>query len=209
VNRQSLPTDYFASIYRDNADPWNFEGSDYENRKYEASLTALPRPRYRAGFEAACSIGVLTSLLAPRCDHLLATDAAEAPLQRARERLWNRPGVAFRQGRIPEEWPPEMRDLIVLSEVLYYLSDEDITWVSRLVLSTLEPAGHLLMVHWRGTADPPFPQTGDAASEMLIAAAGPALRPLRQTTGPDYRIDVLERTEFPARPGERIPQRIR
>ena len=68
----SLPAGYFEALYAAAPDPWDFEGSDYERGKYAATLAALPQPRYARALEVGCSIGVLTALLAPRCDRLLA-----------------------------------------------------------------------------------------------------------------------------------------
>ena len=60
---ESLPPKYFEQIYARKRDPWDFESSKYEKMKYEATLAALPRDRYRCGLEVGCSIGVLTKLL--------------------------------------------------------------------------------------------------------------------------------------------------
>ena len=72
--KASLPSAYFEAIYQADADPWRFATSDYEREKYAATLAALPLQAYRSGFEVGCSIGVLTSQLARRCDRLLAVD---------------------------------------------------------------------------------------------------------------------------------------
>jgi hypothetical protein len=59
--RESLPPSYFADVHRANADPWGFETSPYEAAKYDATLAALPRERYRCGLEIGCWIGALTA----------------------------------------------------------------------------------------------------------------------------------------------------
>ena len=58
------------------ADRW------YERRKYAITMAMLPLPRYRHAYEPGCSVGVLTELLAARCDHVTATDVAEARWRR-------------------------------------------------------------------------------------------------------------------------------
>ena len=50
---------YFDEMYRDVEDPWNFETSHYEQRKYAITVASLPRSRYRSAYEPGCSIGVL------------------------------------------------------------------------------------------------------------------------------------------------------
>ena len=124
--KNTLPADYFAHVYNNSSDPWHFETSPYEKEKYEATLDAMPKPRYSKGLELGCSIGVLTKMLATRCEQLLSTDISEAPLQKARERLKGNPQVTFLQAALPNEYPNETFDLIVMSEVGYYLSLEDL-----------------------------------------------------------------------------------
>ncbi|MBC9206254.1 methyltransferase domain-containing protein [Roseomonas aerophila] len=191
----SLPSAHFDAIYAEDPDPWRFRSSAYEQGKYAATLAALPRDRYRRGFEAACSVGVLTQMLAGRCDNLLATDAAAAPLQTAQELCGHAPHVRFRQGRIPEDWPDGPHDLIVLSEVLYYLDAADVQRVARQAAACLEPGGHVVLVHWLAAAEPPFPLRGDAASTLFITAAAPQLRVLAGHRTPQYRLDLLQRIE--------------
>jgi hypothetical protein len=75
---RTLEPAYFDNVYAADSDPWKFASSAYERDKYAATLAAFPKPRYASAFEIGCSIGVLTSALAPRCDALLAVDAAAA-----------------------------------------------------------------------------------------------------------------------------------
>ena len=53
-----MDRDYFEGIYADGPDPWGFETSEYERRKYDLTLAALPRRRYARALEPGCSIGV-------------------------------------------------------------------------------------------------------------------------------------------------------
>ena len=107
-------------MYEGDADPWGFESSAYEQRKYAVTMASLPRRHYGSVFEPGCSIGVLTEMLATRCDRLLATDVVPAALDRARSRLAALRHVTLEQRAIPEEWPEAIFDLIVLSEIAYY-----------------------------------------------------------------------------------------
>ena len=124
--RQTLKPEYFDALYTADPDPWNFAASPYERGKYTLTLNAMPKPRYRSALEVGCSIGVLTRLLASRCDAVLAIDAARTPLVEARRRCADLPGVRFEQMFVPEQWPDGVFDLILLSEVVYYLSREDV-----------------------------------------------------------------------------------
>lgn len=185
----TLPEDYFLGIYASDPDPWRFTTSSYERDKYAATLAALPRARYRAGFEPACSIGVFTHALAERCDRLLSTDLVPAAVEAARARCADRPHVEVRQGAMPADWPAERFDLIVLSEFLYFLAPSDFAALVRRAGETIEPDGDIVLVHWLGETD--YPLSGDGAAEAFIRLAAPFAQVRAQARTADYRIDVL------------------
>ena len=137
--RQTLEPEYFDALYASDPDPWNFAASPYEQGKYALTIQALPKPRYHSALEVGCSIGVLTRLLASRCDTILAIDAARTPLIEAKHRCADLPSVCFEQMFVPEEWPNAVFDLILLSEVVYYLSREDVDRLAARVTRSLAP----------------------------------------------------------------------
>ncbi len=188
---QSRPARYFEEIYARDPDPWDFTTSAYERAKYEATVTALPKPRYARGFEVGCSIGVLTRMLAARCDELLSVDAAETPLREARKRCADLAEVRFARMRLPDEAPDAKFDLVVLSEVLYYCTREDIGRIARILEKALAPGGDIVLVHWTAPHDQPL--DGDDAAEAFITAARDFTRVLKQDRTPQYRLDVLQR----------------
>lgn len=190
----SLPPEYFDHVYQANRDPWNFETSPYERAKYAITLAALPRPHYAEALEIGCSLGVLTAQLAPRCSHLLAVDVSGAALAQARARCAGLPQVDFRQLRVPEEFPGQSFELILLSEVGYYWSPADLARAADLLVAGLNPGGQLLLVHWT----PPvhdYPLTGDEVHNFFLSRAtetGP-LRSLATQRHENYRLDLLEK----------------
>ncbi len=139
----------FDALYRDSADPWALEGSWYEQRKRALVLASLPQPRYRFAFEPGCAQGLLTLELAARCDRLLAGDCSLQALDAARQRLRGQPHVRFAQTVLPEQWPAGCFDLLVFSEVLYYLAPAALDVLIDRVLAL--PAGPLTLLacHWR------------------------------------------------------------
>ncbi|MEE7503172.1 SAM-dependent methyltransferase [Methylobacterium sp. C33D] len=186
---QTLPEDYFLGIYASDPDPWRFTTSSYERDKYAATLAALPRARYRAAFEPACSIGVFTRALSERCERLLATDLVPAAAEAARERCADRPHVEVRQGAMPADWPEERFDLIVLSEFLYFLAPDDFAALVRRAGATIVPGGDIVLVHWLGETD--YPLSGDGAAEGFIRLSAPFAQVLNQARTDKYRLDVL------------------
>ncbi len=188
----TLDPTYFRDLYAACADPRGLAGRWYEARKYAVSTALLPRQRYGRAFEPGCSIGVLTAMLAPRCDALLACDAVPDAVSSARARTAGLPGVRVEQRAVPGQWPPGSFDLIVLSELLYYFDDADLGQVLGLGIGSLRPGGQLLAVHWRHPA-PDHPRTGDEVHEDL--AAHPALARLAGYRDPDFTAEVYARAD--------------
>lgn len=186
---RSLPPAYFEERYARDPDPWRFRTSGYERAKYSATLDALPRPRYASALEVGCSIGVLTRALAPRCERLLALDVAEAALAQARERCADQPHIRFERGQVPRDWPAGRFDLILLSEVVYYLDAGDVSRLAARIRDGLAPGGDVVLVHWLG--DTHYPLSGDEAADLFIAAARDFARIRRQARTDAYRLDVL------------------
>ena len=121
MTRQAYDRAYFDALYTRDADPWDFRTSDYEKRKYAATIAMIGDRRYAQGPEVGCSIGVLSALLAPICDAFLGLDISEIPLNDARAICAAFPNARFTCMATPGDWPEGQFDLIVLSEVLYFL----------------------------------------------------------------------------------------
>ena len=189
--RPTLKPEYFNALYTVDPDPWNFAASPYEQAKYTLTLNAMPKPRYRSAFEVGCSIGVLTGLLASRCDAVLAIDAAPTPLVEARRRCADLPGVRFEQMFVPEQWPDGVFELILLSEVVYYLSRKDVARLAARVTRSLAPGGSVILVHWTGPTD--YPLTGDEAVALFIERIGSTCTVVRADRYSQFRVDVLSR----------------
>jgi predicted TPR repeat methyltransferase len=188
----SLPREHFERIYRASADPWHFESSRYELEKYEATLAVLNSRRFQRGLEVGCSIGVLTERLASRCDNLIGLDFVASALAKARERCAGYPWVRLEAMHIPRQWPEGMFDLIVFSEILYFLSDDDLTHTASLTMQSLAPRGLVLLVNYLRQTDDP--QSGNSAVELFLRATAPQLHILKQQRKLLYRIDLLAKT---------------
>ena len=181
--------DYFDDLYAHADDPWRLASSPYEARKYALTVAALPCRRYRRAFEPGCAIGVLTAMLALRCDALVAWDGAARALEQAKRRV-RAPHVCFALQRVPGDWPRGSFDLIVVSELLYFLSGTDRAGVRDRAVASLEPGGHLVAVHWRH-AFAEAATDGDQAHAEL--AADGALRRVVEHVESDFRLDVWQR----------------
>jgi predicted TPR repeat methyltransferase len=189
VSKESRPPDYFARLYDANPDPWDFEGSAYEHEKYDATLATLDGRHFRSALEIGCSIGVLTARLASQCDRLLALDIVDSALARARARCASLHHVRFENRHLPQDWPDDGTpyDLILLSEVLYFLHPDDICRLAVKAAAALAPGGVALLVNYTEAIDEPC--SGGEAAALFIAASG--LAPVRHLARPKYRIDLL------------------
>lgn len=186
-----LEPTYFEDLYRRDPDPWGFETSEYEARKYARTLGALEDRRFARGLELGCSIGVLTELLADRCDELCAVDVVEDALARARERLDGRPGVAIERRELPEELPDGPFDLIVCSEILYYWSQETLAGAVPKLERALAAGGSLLAVHWRRPTET-YPLLGDEVHRLLRRDLTDLVLS-HEHVDADYRLDRFDR----------------
>jgi predicted TPR repeat methyltransferase len=189
---EHLPTRdaaYFERLYAQNPDPWNFAGSAYERQKYAATLAMLGDQRFARGLEIGCSIGVLTKLLADCCDKLLAVDLAEQALNQAVVRCAGERHVSFQRMQVPQDWPEEPFDLIVLSEILYFLNPADIARTAARADASLAPGGVLILVNYTEKIDEPC--SGEEAAEVFLRCAAPSAICVNQKRGRSFRIDFL------------------
>jgi cyclopropane fatty-acyl-phospholipid synthase-like methyltransferase len=192
-----LPDEYFDRMYATSADPWQLQERWYEKRKFAITLALLPYPRYRHAFEPGCSVGVLTEQLASRCDQVTATDIVPAALDAARERLHQAGAderVTFMQRSLDQLWPVTDFDLIVLSEVGYYMSAAALREMLDRELPRLSNAATVIAAHWRRrVAD--YLMSGDETNEVIAATHG--LHRIGSYRDDDVVIDVFD-TESPA-----------
>jgi SAM-dependent methyltransferase len=184
----------FDRLYAQSPDPWDFAASPYEQAKYDATLAVLGERRFNAVLEVGCSIGVLTRRLATRADSVLAIDVAQAALDQAAARCAGMGGVTFRRAMVPRDFPSGHFDLILFSEVLYFLNAADVSRTAALASDHLAPGGIIVLVNWTGETN--TPTTGDDAAALFEAAAAP-LQINASLRADTYRIDVFGSRELP------------
>ncbi len=187
---QSLPAGYFQRIYARKSDPWGFETSSYEEKKYAATLGSLPRQKYASAVEVGCSIGVLTQKLSERVDRLLALDISPKALETASKRLSKTDHVRFACMQVPAQMPDEQFDLIVISEVAYYWQMADLERAAAGFADRHLPGGHLILVHLTENV-PDYPLRGDQVHDYWLSR--PEWRGVHHERHPRFRLDVLEK----------------
>ena len=178
----------FEGRYRSDPDPWAYTTSAYERAKYQATLEACGSGPFTNALELGASIGVLSALLAPRCDRLTTIDAAPTAVQAARHRLAHFDNVQVIEGTIPDAILDGPYELVIASEILYYLTADEL----KATLARLHDVltGRLVAVHWRPDG-PERPLTAAEVHQMLRRQSW--LAPRERADTDDYLLDVLER----------------
>lgn len=188
-------------------DPWNY-GSPYELEKYTRQLQMLPLTQPARALELACAEGYFTRQLAPRVGRLMAVDISNKAIERARLRCREHRNIDFAQLDLSTDPFPQDMDLIVCSEVLYYLRDEaELVSVADRMAQALRPGGYLLTAHAfvlkddmsRTAFDWENPYGAQTIARVIGEVPGLALDASIQTEL--YRIDRFKRLS----PGEIAP----
>ena len=184
----TLDQPYFDHLYRSRPDPWGFRTRWYEARKRQVTMAALPGRHYRSVFEPGCSIGLLTRLLAARSDRVVAMDISAAALGQARTGL--PPSVQLEQGTVPADWPSGRFELVVLSELGYYLDENDCQQLATLAVNT---ADDVVAVHWRHPVED-YPLSGDHVHQIIQqTAADHGLQQICSHIEADFQLAVWSR----------------
>lgn len=137
----------FEAKFRENIDPWDYDRSPFEAFKRGVLLRACGARPFGRGLELACAIGAVTDPLAARCLRLTAVDASPTALKEAARRLRERRNVTFALVTLPRDMPRGPFDLIVASEILYYLRPNDLRRLTSQVESALAPGGRIVLLH--------------------------------------------------------------
>lgn len=154
-----IDADGFEQKFRENIDPWNYATSPFEHYKRSVLLRACGCRRYGRGLELGCAIGETTRCLARRCLRLLAIDSSATALREAKRRLRGFPRITIRQAVLPDETPRGPFDLIVASEIAYYLSPQKLADLLQRLGPALAPNGRIVFLNhtqrFEDAAQPP------------------------------------------------------
>ena len=187
----TVSLDYFTGLYLAKDDPWDLATKWHDRRKYAVTVASLPRERYRSCYEPGASIGLLTRMLAERCDQVLAVDSVDAAVDLARENVRDLANVRVERASLPAELPDATFDLIVVGDLLYYLSAADLDRLLDGLAERLEPGGDIVSVHFSDSA-----QGGnyDGFHVHEALAARPGLERLVRHQDEWFLLDVFRST---------------
>lgn len=141
---------YFEYRYH-RPDPYQTSISSEEIEKLSHTFQLIGETNYKNILDIGCGEGYLTEKLANIGSKVTALDISRHALKRARNRLKSKTNVTFicsdilswQAGRQTEE----RFDLIICSEVLYYLNLNQIKMIIPKIISWLTPYGKLILTH--------------------------------------------------------------
>ena len=180
----------FEALHAEHPDPWKVTSSFYETRKRALTLAALPEPTYGRVLELGCSVGALARDLACRAGRVLAVDESISALRRATETLRDLDNVELAQLQVPEALGRIDADLVVISEVGYFLSPRRLRLLARRLRSSA--CGTVVACHWRHDIDG-WPLDGPTVHDILRECLG--MRTVLSLDDDDFVLDVFSRDE--------------
>lgn len=174
--------------FRDDPDPWRYETDVYEARKRRATIAACGTATGRLVLELGAANGVLAADLLPLARELIAVEAVPAAAALARQRLASPARVV--EGLIPRDVPAGPYDLVIASEILYYLDADAFEATLEVLPQWVARHGRLVAVHWRPTG----PERPRSAVDVHAALAQlPDFRRVIDASTADYLLTALER----------------
>ena len=178
------------ALFSRSDDPWNHRTSSYEAEKFQATAGALLRPVYASALELGCGNGTLSRVLADRCLAYTGLDAVPVALDAARRAV---PWGTFVQGFLPCRLPGGPsgagHDLVVLSEILYFLDADGLSSLAAQIEARW-PGADIVCVTWLGPSGNAL--EGEAALDLFLDAVPRMRESVRAVGRTDfYRIDVV------------------
>jgi SAM-dependent methyltransferase len=171
----------FFDHFFDDGDPFGFDINPEERLKFQKTLEVCGEGPLGRILELGCAVGSFTEILAPRATDVLAVDVSQAAVDQVVRRLRDHPNVRAKAMSIPAEFPDETFDLVVASDVLYYLSVEELKRCVARIEAALSDGATFVAVHYVPRMGSVL--NGDEAHDILVA----------HTT---LRHVLAERTEF-------------
>ena len=138
----------FFQHFFDEGDPFGFDVNPVEQLKFRRTLEVCGEGPLGRVLEIGCAVGSFTELLAPRATDVLALDVSPAAVEQVARRLRDHPNVRSQAMTIPAEFPGGTFDLVVASDVLYYLPVEDVQRCLERIEAAVAEGGALVAVHY-------------------------------------------------------------
>ena len=173
----------FFEHFFDDGDPFGFDVNPEEQLKFRRTLEVCGEQGRGSVLELGCAVGSFTEVLAPAARAVLAVDVSQAAVEQVRRRLAAHAHVRAQALSIPEAFPDEDFDLVVASDVLYYLPVDRLRHCVARIERSLTAGGAFVPVHYVPRMGSVL--SGDEAHDVIASCA-------------TLRHELAERTEFGA-----------
>ncbi len=145
--------DFAARYASPSQDVWSYRASPDHLARADWIMAALPEGRFRHVLEVGCAQGFLTERLAGRAERLVACDFSPEAVAQAQRHLLGAPHVEACVADIRDGFPGTDFDLLLFSDMLYYLSKSETDRVLAEAAARIAPGGHVLIANeWRAQA---------------------------------------------------------
>lgn len=140
----------FNRFYWLDKDPFGAKDSKYEISKQNRLLELIARQEYRLSLDVGCGNGLLSRRIAAHCEHIIGIDFSSRAVQLAQQNCTGVPNMTLDVADIRNYESSQRFDLIICSEVLYYLQGQALAAVVEKLHRISTPGARLALV---GRAD--------------------------------------------------------
>ena len=147
----------FERLYLEKSDPWELRSSAYERQKYKRTLDRILERRKGSErvLEVGCSVGTFTRQLAENFQQVVAIDFSDEAIARAAEYCGEKRTIRFIRSNLQSLKLNDAFDVIVCSEILYYIDRRHSAAVCTQLKRLLAPNGVIVTV-CEATSEPDF-----------------------------------------------------
>jgi len=157
----------FFDHFFDEGDPFGFDVHPEEQLKFDRTLEVCGDGPLGRVLELGCAVGTFTEVLAPRATDVLAIDVSQSAVDQVLRRLDGQDHVRAVAMDIPDEFPDETFDLVIASDVLYYLPVPVLQRCVDRIEESLAPGGTFVSVHYVPRMGSVL--NGEEAHDVIIA----------------------------------------
>jgi SAM-dependent methyltransferase len=147
----------FERLYLEKSDPWEMRSSAYEREKYKRTLDRILDQLNGSErvFEVGCSVGSFTRLLAEHFQEVVAIDFSDEAIAKAADYCRDVSNIRFIRSDLQSLKLEAVFDVIVCSEILYYIDKRYAPAVCSQLQRYLAPNGIIAMA-CEADAEPEF-----------------------------------------------------
>lgn len=136
-------------LFRQITDPWNFEKSVFEYKRYQILLEYIKNLNPKKVLELGCAEGVFTQKLSKICKDITAVEVSKTAIKRAKKRVVKVRFINSDFIKLTPKFEKEFFDLVIASEVLYYLKENDICQFLRTLRTNFLLTSNFWTLAWR------------------------------------------------------------